>query len=498
MMNTSQLHDVLEKARAECGIVGMSVAVLYKGDLVFAEGFGKRNLQDPFTAETLAPIASLTKAFTAAAIGELVAEGLLDWDQTAVNTYLPEFQVKDPGLTSQLTLADMLSHRTGLPELDLAWFQNRTARRELIHRLRHVEMDTKLRPKCLYNNVMYTVAAEAAASISGMSYEQLVRNKILAPLGLNSSGFSQAELRKHPNHSRRFDAASFEEAQQGRFEMGELDMHAANAPAGDMFSNVLDLVRWGRTILHGGKKDGQQQQQVLNESSVKEMLSGQSFMSLNGTRRSPDFAPVVAYGLGWILDSYKGQVVYRHGGSNPGFRSNLVLFPDRDLVIAHLANVNVTELPDSLPYYLTDELLGLPKTQDWLEFAVKKTQNMYRILATLAQPELPAKSMDRPPTLELEAFLGEYWHPVHGDVSIQLGENKSLVFQMRSFRSEMIHHDLNVFGLVLSDFALKLGASVHFQTSVLDKVMGFRAQVADMVEGVLEFTKKEGKELMEE
>ena len=171
-------------------------------------------------------------------------------------------------------------------------------------------MDAKVRSKCMYNNVMYTVAAEAAASVSGMSYEQLVRNKILAPLGLNHSGFSQAELRTRPNHSHRFDAASLEDAQQGRFEMGELDLHIANAPAGDMYSNVLDLVRWGSTIVHGGKKDGQQ---VLNEASVKEMLSGQSFMSLNGTRRSPDFAPVVAYGLGWILDAYKGQAVYRHG-----------------------------------------------------------------------------------------------------------------------------------------------------------------------------------------
>ncbi|KAF9290636.1 hypothetical protein BGZ68_006490 [Mortierella alpina] len=494
-MNTSQLHDVLERARVECGIVGMSIAVLYKGDLIFAEGFGKRNLQDPFTAETLAPIASLTKAFTAAAIGELVAEGFMDWDQTAVHKYLPEFQVKDPRLTSQLTLADMLSHRTGLPELDLAWFQNRTARRDLIHRLRHVDMDTKLRSKCMYNNVMYTVAAEAAANVSDMSYEQLIRNKILDPLGLNSSGFSQAELRTRPNHSRRFDAASFEDAQQGRFEMGELDMHMADAPAGDMYSNVLDLVRWGSTILHGGKMGGRQ---ILNESSIKEMLSGQSFMSLNGTRRSPDFAPVIAYGLGWILDSYKGQVVYRHGGSNPGFRSNLALFPDRDLVIAHLANVNMTELPDSIPYYIADELLGLPKTQDWMELAVKKTQNMYRILATLAKPELPAKSMDRPPTLDLEAFVGEYWHPVHGDVSIQLDEKKSLVFQMRSFKCEMAHHELNLFGLVLSDFALKLGATVDFQTGGSANVKGFRAQVADMVEGVLEFTKKGGKAPVEE
>ncbi|KAG0315912.1 hypothetical protein BGZ97_007706, partial [Linnemannia gamsii] len=112
MTPLAHLHEILEKTRVEAGLKGMSVAVMHRGEVIFADGFGQRNDTDPFTAETLMPIASLTKAFTSAAISELVGEGKMDWDTTPVNTYLPEFAFKDPVLTSQLTLVDLLSHRT--------------------------------------------------------------------------------------------------------------------------------------------------------------------------------------------------------------------------------------------------------------------------------------------------------------------------------------------------------------------------------------------------
>ncbi|KAF9350434.1 hypothetical protein BGX26_011398, partial [Mortierella sp. AD094] len=107
------MNAVLEKAKVDCGIPGMSVAILYKGEIIYAKGFGRRNESgDPFTEETVMPIASVTKAFTSTAIGELVAEGKMDWDKTPVSKYLPEFELQDPVLTSQLTMVDLLSHRT--------------------------------------------------------------------------------------------------------------------------------------------------------------------------------------------------------------------------------------------------------------------------------------------------------------------------------------------------------------------------------------------------
>lgn len=155
---------------------------------------------------------------------------------------------------------------------------------------------------------MYAVAGEAAANVAGISYEDLVRTKVLKPLGMTHSGFSALEMGTHANYAMPYDAASLEDAQAGRFILGELDnIYMADAPAGDIYSNAFDLLRWGTTIMQGGKLDGKQ---ILNEQSVQETLIGHTLKVK--TKRSPYFAPVEAYGLGWMLDSYKGHVVHSH------------------------------------------------------------------------------------------------------------------------------------------------------------------------------------------
>ncbi|KAF9183236.1 hypothetical protein BGZ51_004158 [Haplosporangium sp. Z 767] len=471
----ADLKEVLEKARVHCGVPGMSVAVLHKGKLIFAEGFGKRNEQEPFTVETLTSIASVTKAFTAAAIGELVAEGKADWDTTPVNKYLPEFEVSDPVLTSQLTFVDLLSHRTGLPPIDIGWFRNTEKRIDLIKRIKHVPLDSKLRSKSNYSNVMYAVAGEAAANIAGTSYEHLVEAKILKPLGLLNTGFSVTEMKKRPNHAMPYEAASFEDAQKGKFILGYLDhIYMADAPAGDLYSNVLDLVRWGRVIMKLGELDGKQ---VLNKESVTELLSGHTFME--NTRRSSEFAPVLAYGLGWMVDTYKGQILYRHSGSNPGFISNLTIYPDADLVIAHLTNIDSTGLPAYTSYYIADELLNLPKTQDWLsDAAIKATQMQYDQKAKGAKGDFPERQKDRPSSHGLEAFVGDYMNPVFGDVSICLetrddDETEALYFKLRVFDSKLVHYHYDSFTTTLIDFTVKMAFLVTFQTGADGTVVGF-------------------------
>ncbi|KAF9568361.1 hypothetical protein EC968_002929 [Mortierella alpina] len=479
----ADLTEVLEDARIRCGIPGMSIAVLYKGELVYVAGFGKRNESEPFTPKTLTSIASVTKAFTATAIGELVAEGKMDWDTTPVSQYLPEFQLKDPNLTSQLTLADLLSHRSGLPNLDLAWFRNTEPTRDLIKRLKHVDMPTKLGSKCLYSNLMYAVAGEAAANVAGISYEDLVRTKVLKPLGMTRSGFSAMEMKTHADHAMPYLADSLKDAQEGRFTQGYLDdIYMADAAAGDIYSNVLDLVRWGSTVMHGGEIDGKQ---VLNKESIQKTLTAHTFR--NTTKRTPDFAPTIACGLGWMIDSYKGHNIYYHGGSNPGFISCLTMFPDDDLVIAHLSNVHATKLPMNVPYLIADRLLCLPKTQDWVEVSIKETQEFYDMLKEAIEINLP-EQRNVPPTHPLHEYVGEYSHPVYGDVSVRLeneknvgGAGEALYFKMRTLDSRMNHYHFDTFTVALKDFAVQLGAAITFQTRESGQIEGFRVTVQSEV-----------------
>ncbi|KAI1311054.1 hypothetical protein EDD11_003561 [Mortierella claussenii] len=177
----SKWREAIELARNKTGLPGMSVAVLHKGKLIFAEGFGKRNRNDPVTAETLMPIGSMTKAMTAATIGELVAEGKLDWDTTPVWKYVPEAQFGDPLLTSELTLADYLSHRSGLPHDDTPWMNDTGTRSDVFKRLKHMKLTSKLGTELQYSNIGYTIAGEAAANVAGIPYEKLVETKVFRP-----------------------------------------------------------------------------------------------------------------------------------------------------------------------------------------------------------------------------------------------------------------------------------------------------------------------------
>ncbi|KAG0369781.1 beta-lactamase/transpeptidase-like protein [Gamsiella multidivaricata] len=472
----ADLKDVLEKGRVQCGIPGMSVAVLHKGKLVFAEGFGKRNEQEPFTAETLAPIGSLTKAFTATAIGELVAEGKMDWDKTPVNKYFPEFELKDPVLTSQLTLVDLLSHRTGLPRMvEFAWMGSTETRRNLIKRLKHVETTSKLGSKCIYNNIMYAVAGEAAANIAGIPYEDVVREKVIKPLGLANTGFSPMEMKgRSPNHAIPHTAASFQDAQKGLFELIELDeVYMADAPAGDMYSNVLDLIRWGKTIMNTGELDGNQ---ILNKEALQETLTAHTIMA--GPRRTPEFAPVVTYGLGWDLDSYKGHTCYTHDGAISGFQSRLDIFPDADLVIAQLSNINKSEMAGGVAWCIADEILDLPITQDWIfDNAIRTTKDIYNWYGTDLDSQLPKRILNKPAAQNLHAYEGEYANPLLGDVSVRVGVDKKtgeeiLFYKMGPFDGNLEHYHFDAFVLRLKDVNLKMTGLVTFRTGYHGNVEG--------------------------
>ncbi|CAO3566625.1 unnamed protein product [Mortierella alpina] len=472
-------HSVIEKARLECGIPGMSVAVLHKGELLFAEGFGKRNEQgDPFDASTVCPIGSVTKSFTATAIGEMVAEGQLDWNTTPVSKYLPEFELKDPLLTSQLTFVDLLSHRSDLGrKADMAFFRNPEPRIETIKRLKHAEFKSKLGSKMNYSNAMYTVAGEASAQVAGMSYEELVREKVIQPLGLNNTGFSQVEMKdRFPNHAMPFSATSLKEAQKGHYKAEKLEeAYMTLAPAGDMYSTVLDLVRWGRTVINGGEQDGKQ---VLNKDAIQETLKPQTI--IKGSRRGPEYPPMINYGLGWMIDSYKGRAVYKHTGNLPShFSCRLIMFPDDDLVIAQLYNHVYNVLGNHIQFYIADEILDLPRTHIWMsDKAVEETKAFYHTLAKQISGEdkVPKRIPNRPPAHSLEAYTGDYSHPLHGELSVylDLGEGQEggerLVLCRRGARDPLEHLHFELFVVQFADITGVFKAVVTFQTNPDGKI----------------------------
>ncbi|KAF9973902.1 hypothetical protein BGZ73_002830 [Actinomortierella ambigua] len=445
----------IEKARINLGLQGMSVAVVHKNKIIYAQGFGKRNDIDPFTPETLTHIASTTKAFTAAAVGELVADKKARWD-VPVNEYLPEFKLKDPRLTAEVNFIDLLAHRTGFPRLDLEWFHRSESRSELIKQLRYVEPIHPLRTEFTYDNIMYAVAGEAAARIAGTSYEQVVLDKVIRPAGMVSSGFSITEMVTRPNHALPYTSKSFEAAKKGQIIRMPVDSHPmSDAPAGDIYSNAIDLARWARVIMYNGVLDGEQ---VLHEETVKTATNEWNVI------RAGDINRTMTYGLGWILEMYHGRRIISHGGSNPGYQTNIVLFPKDEFAIVVLSNNNVNKLTDTIPYYIADSFLDLPKTEDWLfEFAEARTKEMYKLLGGEDPADLeqffPPQVKDKPATRKLDDFAGEYRHLYGLHLSLKAVESHEksgekvtkLAYKFLDVEGFLDHYHYDTFRLRLSD-----------------------------------------------
>ncbi|KAG0368417.1 hypothetical protein BGZ54_001991, partial [Gamsiella multidivaricata] len=277
----------IERARISVEVQGMAVAVVHRGKIIYAKGFGKRNDVDPFTPETLMPIASITKSFTAAAVGELVGDNKAKWEGVPVSEYLPEFQ--------------------GLPVLDLHWYHRLEPRIELIKQMRHVDAEAPLRSEYIYNNVMVSVAGEAAARIAGTTYEQLVLDRVVRPVGMAETGFSNVTLQTRPNHALPYMCKSFRDAQMGCNHRFPLDtLPKSDAPAGDLHSNVIELANWARVMMHDGELDGKQ---VLNKESIQTIKTAYTITSR--APRGPEFS-IGAYGLCWGIEHYKGRPTVQH------------------------------------------------------------------------------------------------------------------------------------------------------------------------------------------
>ncbi|KAG0028078.1 hypothetical protein BGZ82_008628 [Podila clonocystis] len=388
----------------------MSVAVIHKGKLIFAEGFGKRNQKDPFTPETRSILASVSKAFTATAIGELVAEGKMDWDTTPVNTYLPEFVTHDPVLTSQLTIQDLLSHRNNFPSLDSIWFWGNETRPELIKRMRHLEVKLKMPAVVNYNNALYAVAGEAAARVAGVPFEKVVRDKIFRPLGLSNTGFSMPEMSEGSNFAVPFLRDSYEDAKGGRFTELPLDNAIQKvAAAGDVYSSALDLARWGQAIMKGG--------------------------------------------------------------SSFGYITNLALFPNEELVVVHLTNADVTTLPQVTAFHIADELLGLPKSRDWLNNATASTKLCFARQDQTIKGDFPERVANKPAAHDMIDYAGEYDNPGFGAGTVRL-EGGQLHITFAAFEGVLTHYHFVSFTTVFHHPGVRMGQLVTFSTGPGGKVSG--------------------------
>ncbi|KAF9205317.1 hypothetical protein BGZ59_000542 [Podila verticillata] len=274
-----------------------------------------------------------------------------------------------------------------------------------------------------------------------------------------------------------FLADSYKDAVAGRFTELPLDNAIQKAAAaGDIYSSALDLARWGHVIMKGGVQNGKQ---VLSKEGIKATLSAHTIF--DPAIHDPEFALSLQYGMGWMLNSYKGNNYYEHSGRSFGYRTNLALFPDAELVVAHLTNADLTALPRYASYHVADELLGLRKTHDWLNVnATAKTEFIFTAQEESIKGTFPERVLNKPPAHELVEYTGEYDHPGFGTATIRL-EGDQLHMTVAAFKGMLAHYHFDSFTTVFKHPGFNIGQLVTFSTGPDGNVSGATFAIFDDV-----------------
>jgi CubicO group peptidase (beta-lactamase class C family) len=442
-------------------VPGIGLAVVKDGRVVVAKGYGLKKLGEaaPVDSRTLFGIASNTKAFTAAALGLLVDEGKIAWDEPVVSI-LPAFQMFDPYVTRELTVRDLLVHRSGLGlgAGDLLWWPPTTYdRKEIARRLRFIRPATSFRSAYAYDNVLYLVAGELIEAVSGKAWEDFVGYRILRRVGMTTSSVRYSDAQRGGNLAR--PHARVEGIVRTVKPFGSDNTN----PAGGIMSNAEDMARWMLVLLNEGRlADGSQ---LFSKATVREM------MTIVTPQPNPDPAPELAalksnfrgYGLGLGLHDYRGRKVVTHTGGLPGYLSKVTLLPELGLGIAVLTNQESGEAFSSLTWHIVDSYLGAPKT-DGVEAYLKVRARTAARNAVALQKTAGARAAASRPSLALEKYGGTYRDNWYGDIEITLQDGRLTLSFTRtpSLVGDLEHWAYDTFQVRWRDRELRADAFLTF------------------------------------
>jgi CubicO group peptidase (beta-lactamase class C family) len=415
-------------------VPGIGVGIVVKNRLVWAKGYGYRDYgkKIPYTPTTTQPIASNTKLFTAVTAGFLVDEGKADWDKP-IRQFVPSVQFYNDDLNRTVTLRDMLSHRSGITRHDLIWYKSDFNQKELFERLKYLEPSEPPRSVFLYNNMMYSGTGYAIQLLTGKTWEENVRERILGPLGMTSTTFTIEDMVKQAE-----PAVPYTERRNST-ELYRIPYYSdavGVAPAGAINSNIVDLSKWLIALMNGGSVDGRQ---VIPKSVVQQTLAPSIALPNTGLEvRGWSEILNSAYGMGRWTASYRGHFLAYHGGDLPGFHSQISMMPyDSIGVIVLVIGNHAAPLYNIVSYNVYERLLGMSLTP-WSE-----RQNAIRLKNKEAATKARAAAgtgrvLGTHPSHSLDDYVGEYEHPAYGVLAVTKGDT-SLMFDFHKIKLPLSH-----------------------------------------------------------
>lgn len=427
----------VEEIRNQVGVPGMSVTIVENGQVTFAQGFGARRLgtNERVDADTIFQLGSVGKAFTVAALAVLVDRGEISWDDP-VTDHIPYFQMYDPWVTREMTVRDLLVHRSGLGlgAGDLMFVpRSSRSREDTVRALRHIPPATSFRSGYAYDNVLYAVAGQLIEEVSGKTWERFMREDVLTPAGMRTATSDRVERRRTRNrawpHGRRDGPMQGMGTQEvmddsGRAEF-DPELGANAAPAGGVAASANDLGRWiAIQLAHGALPDGGR---LFSEAQSREMWTPRIHVPFG---QAPD--PVAAstpqfnsYALGWMERDYQGHRLIMHTGAVFGAQSVLILIPELNVGFSIAINCEDGEAALGVAYELLDHYLGRPYYDwgtAWQTFVRQRDQQAVAFL----QQQQAATATASQPSLPLEGYAGRYEDPWYGPMTITRGADGAL------------------------------------------------------------------------
>ncbi|HEX3423053.1 MAG TPA: serine hydrolase [Sphingomicrobium sp.] len=418
----------VEQLRKDFGVPGVSIAIVEDGKVTFAHGWGVRDIStnQPVDADTIFFTGSTGKAFTNAALATLVDEGKISWDDKVID-HMPDFRMWDPWVTREMTIRDLLVHRSGLGlgEGDLLFLPNSTlSRKETVRRIRYLKPATSFRSGYAYDNILYMAAGQLIEEVSGETWEHYIHAHVFAPLGMSHSTGTDAEFQADPNHARPHSRSSG--AIHGLGAQTPLDENATiaqnAAPAGGLAISANDMSRWLLTQLGHGKIPGGDRR-LFSEEQSEQMWTGVVITPIR--HFPPEFAATEPnfnlYALGWDIEDYRGVKVVGHDGAVLGSQATIALLPGKNIGIFIAANSEDGEIILGLRDELLDYYLGQP-INHWPEKFHKF--KMDRLAAAAKQVQsTEAKPAAVGPSLPLDHYAGDYTDPWYGTIKVRHSGN---------------------------------------------------------------------------
>jgi CubicO group peptidase (beta-lactamase class C family) len=429
--NLNGFDGFVEQVMKDWKAPGIAVAVVKDGKVVYAQGYGYRDVKRGLkvTPDTLFAIGSCSKAFTAAALGILVDEKKLEWDNP-VRTYLPELMFYDDYITARIRPRDLVTHQSGLPRHDLVWYGSPLTRKELFERLRYLEPSAPLHAKYQYNNLMFMTAGVLLERIAGQTWEEFVRQRIFEPLGMKTSNTSVVASQKAADFALPYG--------EENGEIKEIPFRNIDAigPAGAINSSVNEMTNWLSLQLNKGTFGDKQ---IISEKSL---LETQTPQIVSGGDLKNDESFYSSYAMGWGVSVYRGHPSLAHSGGIDGYTSHIKLLPKDRLGVVVLTN---SSSPASaiIANNALDRMLGLGEAP-WAQRAKDDDAKAKEAAAKAKADNEARRKKDTKPTLALQEYAGQFEHPAYQTLTITR-DGQQLKGNLHGLAFTLKHYHYDVF-----------------------------------------------------